>query len=143
MIKSGIDITFAAPSGWQEFREGNRLVFQRTGEELIISGSKIEGHGPEEEILPIKEQLFEKAVTAVKQAAAHPELRVTGPLKRDFSNQWLECWTLSAQTLSGDTLFYESIVRTGRSVVLITYEAPHTPDAAITYRDFIRSIRPK
>lgn len=143
MIISGTDLSYEIPIEWQYFSDGNRLVLQGTNnEEIIISGSSIQGDGTKADLISIRERLFQNAVTSVNNAATHPELTITDPLERDVSHQELECWTLRSRTLTGETLFIETIITTDRGVTLITFEAPNTPESEGIYLKFIRSIRP-
>ena len=142
MILHGTNISFEIPISWQHFADGSRLVLHGTsGEELIVSGSKIEGKESEAELATIMERLFQGAVKSAEDAASHPDLVVTQTLDRDPHNQEIDCWTLRSRTTSGDTLFIESVVRSAYGVTLITYQAPNTVESEEIYVRFIRSMR--
>jgi hypothetical protein len=90
-------------------------------EELIVSGSMVEGSGSLDESAPIRQGLFDNALKAVEQAAAHPDLEITKPFARDDSISHVDCWTIHAQTRSGDIMLSEAVVTGDRGVLLITF----------------------
>jgi hypothetical protein len=143
MFISSTNLSYEIPEGWRHFVDGDRLVLQGpNGEELIISGAYIQGQGNQAEVKAAKERVFQAAVTSVYRGADHPDLTITTPLGRDATNPALECWTLRTKTIAGDGLFIQSILLTDVGVAIITFEAPHTKQAAETYLRFLRAIRP-
>lgn len=141
MKKIGTVFKFEAPNGWSQFQEGSRQVFRGPNcEELIVSASLIQGIGTTGDLAVVQRRLFQNAEQSVKNAAAHPALKVTQPFQRDASILKLECWTLLAQTHEGDTLFHQAVFHDPRGVLLATLEAPDTANAANVFKEFVQSV---
>jgi hypothetical protein len=141
VTKIGSVFQFTAPAGWRQFQEGGRQIFQGPNrEELIVSGGVIDGAGQMAELASIQERLFKNAEISVKMAAADPALKVTRAFQEETRTGGLECWSLQAETLEGDTLFYQAVFRTARGVLLSTLEAPNTASVKRTFEEFVRSV---
>lgn len=141
MTETGTVFKFAAPNGWGQFQEGSRHIFHGPNrEELIVSASLIQGIGTTGDLAAVRERLFLNAEQSVKNAAAHPALKVTQPFQQDTSVQKVECWTLLAHTQEGDALFYQAVFRDPRGVLLATLEAPNTQDSAKAFEQIICSV---
>ena len=140
-MKLGTTFIFAAPVGWKQLQEGGRHKFQGPNrEELIVSGSLIQGIGTAGGLAAAQNQLFHNAEQSAKTAAAHPALKVTQPFQPDAQASKVECWTLHAQTNDGDTLFYQAVFRSPRGVMLATLEGPNTSGSVDAFDHFIRSV---
>jgi hypothetical protein len=141
MIKIGTVFKFAAPDGWQQFQENSRYIFHGPNrEELIVSASLIQGIGTSGDREGVQQKLFQNAEQSVKNAAAHPALKVMRPFQREARASNVECWSLHAQTHEGDTLFYQSVCRGPRGVLLATLEAPNTSHSQNIFDQFINSV---
>jgi hypothetical protein len=141
MTKIGTVFQFAAPNGWTEIRDGSRYVFHGPNrEELIVSASLIQGIGTRSDLAAVQQRLFQNAEQSVKNAAAHPALKVTQPFQQNSNVSKVECWTLLAQTQEGGTLFYQTVFRDPRGVLLATLEAPDTASAADAFVQFVKSV---
>lgn len=142
MLKIGLAFEFEVPDGWMEFTKGNSHVFQGPNtEELIVSGTRIEGVGSDAELEAIRHRILQNALESVKQAASHPELEVTRSLERDEKVRHLEYWSLTSQTADRGTLFLESVFLAERGLLLVTFEAPNTITSTALYDRFIQSVR--
>jgi hypothetical protein len=105
-----------------------------------VSASLIQGLGTAGDLAAVQQRLFENAEQSVKNAAAHPALRVTQPFERNAGVSKVECWTLLAQTQEGDALFYQAVFRDARGVLLATLEGPNTASAANAFEQLVKSI---
>jgi hypothetical protein len=141
MTKIGTVFTFAAPSGWSEFREGSRYVFHGPNrEELIMSAFLIQGGGTSASPLELQQRLFRNAEGAARAAASHSALKVTHPFMRKPVRSGLECWMLRAETHEGDTLFHQAVVQDPRGVLLASFEAPNTLHSVQTFEQVVESL---
>lgn len=142
MKKTGFAFEFEPPDGWVEFKDGARHVFQGPGgEELIISGYVVEGAASGASLDDVRGRLFDGAVRSIEDAASHPELEVTAPLRRDENVENCPCWRLGAKTLDGETLFEQAIFTGERAVLLVTFESPNNAGAEESYARFLRTVR--
>lgn len=141
MTKIGTVFKFVTPNGWNQFQEGARHVFHGPNrEELIVSVSLIQGIGTTGDLAAVQQRLFQNAEQSVKNAAAHPALKVTQPFQQKANVSKLECWTLQAQTQEGDTLFHQALFRDPRGVLLATFEAPNSTNSVTLFEQFLMSV---
>jgi len=137
----GTVFIFAAPDGWSEIRDGNRYIFHGpNGGELIVSASLIQGVGRTGDLTTIQQRLFQNAEESVKNAVAHPALKVTQPFQQDVRTTKIKCWSLLAETSEEDTLFYQAVFHDARGVLLATFESPNTMEAVNAFDQFIKSV---
>ena len=144
MRKQGFSFEFDPPA-WTETGTEHRLVFRGpNGEELIISGSVIEGIG--EFVEEVRSRIIENAVKAASKAASHPELRIDRPVApaphRAGPGAALSFWTGKALTHDASTMFAQAVVAGKRGVLLITLEAANTAQSESVYEQFFETIRP-
>ena len=141
MTKIGAVFQFEAPSGWTEIREGSRHIFHGPNrEELIVSVSLIQGIGTTRDLRVVQQRFFQNAEQSVKNAVAHPALKVTQPFQRDASASKIECWTLLAQTLDGGMVFYQKVFHDPRGILLATFEGPNTANGTNAFEQFAKSV---
>lgn len=137
----GTVFKFVAPNGWRQCQQASRHIFHGPNrEELIVSASLIQGIGTTGDLATLNQRLYQNAEQSVKNAAAHPALKVTQPFQQNASGSKLECWTLWAQTQEGDTLFHQAVFRDPRGVLLVTLEAPNTANAVNEFEKFLKSV---
>ena len=141
MTNVGTVFKFAAPNGWQSLQEDGRHIFHGPNrEELIVSSSFIQGIGTTGNLAAVRQNLFQNVEQSVKNAAAHPALKVTQPFQKEAGASKVECWTLRAQTHEGDALFYQAVCLYSRGVLLVTLEAPNTTPAQNVFQEFMKSV---
>lgn len=142
-MKQGFAFEFDPPSGWNDFRESNRFVFQGPREqELIVSGTVVTGRGPAASYHQIKEQLVANAVAAMRRAVDHPDLVVTKDVRESLTAHSLRCWKLDAETTDHNVLFLQGVVEAEGGVLLVTLEAPRDERSRNIFTDFLNGVRP-
>ena len=139
-IDSGIVLDF--PESWKHFTEAGRCIFHTPRrEEIIVSASRVTGSGPASEYAQAVERVFANGLDAVRQAASHPELRVTRQLAEQTGVCKFRSATISAETLTRDVFFGQAVVQHSHGVIVITYEAPFVDGAEHTFHDLLGRIR--
>ena len=142
MTKSGIYLRFFGPTGWTQFHEENKVVYHGPNrEELIVSGTLIVGQSSAEELNHWKQVLLEQTFDVAKKSAAHPDLKIIRDLSPDPRVAEFESWTMRANTVQGDIVFYQSVICHQRGVVLITFEAPNVPESEKVYDAFLKTVQ--
>lgn len=142
MIRNGRYFQFEAPSDWTESIDGSRYVYHGPrDEELTVSATIVEGKVSFAQRQVVEGHLLDNALAAAREAAAHPELKVTKTLALEEGVSALPCWTLVSETRARDVLFCEAVVRVTGGVLLVTLEAPAGPEALQVFRGFLKSLR--
>ncbi len=132
---------FSQPSGWSCVSDKGRHIFHSPNrEELIVSGASIQGTGETSESEEMVAKLFQNAEMAARKAASHPALVVQKEFCRDERLKNADIWTLLCETVEGDVLFYQAVVRNSRGVLIVTFEAANKEVARDQFDKFLRSI---
>lgn len=145
MIAEGLVFEFYPPDDWTSFREGNQYVFQgHNEEELIVSGQIISNADESDESRRLSNELLQKTLKVAENAVNHPDLAVIRELKKETSeSNDFEVWTIYAQTIDKEVLFYEAVFSASQGVLLITYEAPNTEMSKHISSQIINSVKLK
>jgi len=142
MIRRGHNFEMEIPDGWEETRVANRYIYHGPQkEELVVSGTALEGGGSEEEIRAAGRRALEAALEAMRKAAAHPELERIKELARDESISGKDCWTIVSRTKDETTLFSQAAVMNRRGVLLLTFESANSPEALAIFRAVLLGVR--
>lgn len=141
MLRRGSAFEFDAPDDWDEYCQGSRHIYRGPAdEELIVSGSVIQGRGSPDELVRERRRLVEDGLAAMRKASEHPDLVVIeGPVKQDDSG--LEQWMMLSETRDGSILFLQAIVLSDTGLLLVTLETPKLPDTVSAFRSFLRTVR--
>lgn len=145
MIAEELVFEFYPPDEWTSFKEGNQSVFQgRNEEELIVSGQVILNADDSDESRQLSNELLQKSLTAAENAANHPDLAVIRELKKEtLKSDDFEVWTIYAQTIDEETLFYEAVFSSFRGILLVTFESPNTGKSKQIFSQIINSVKLK
>lgn len=140
----GHAFVFEPPAGWGERTEGNRLVFTGpAGEDLQVSGVVVSGSGSAEQSRAAASSALANALTAVREAAAHPALKELTPLRQTKSTVSTTCWEVASTADGGATLFAQAVVGGPHGVLLATIEGPARPATTAVFRALLESVRPR
>jgi hypothetical protein len=126
-------------------RDGDRFIYHGPrGEELIVSGTLLEGQGDAATVADAQTRLLQNAMDSASSAASHPDLVTVKPLleDREAVAAPLRAWTVVSETKPRDALFAQAIVSNGMDVLLITFESPYDPERFETFRRFLKGVRP-
>lgn len=142
-MKQGFAFEFDPPSGWNDFRDGNRFVFHGPEEqELIVSGAVIAGHGSSASYEEIKDDLVANAIQAMKRAVDDPDVVIKNEITESVTAQNLRSWSMDAETRDRAIIFLQTAVEAEGGVLLATLEAPYDESARRIFKDFINGVRP-
>lgn len=122
---NGHDFAITFPCGWLVDDSATPAVCHGpTGEEVIISASRIDGNGAESERGTVVGQLFANAKVAMRNAAAQSDLRSISPLSehvRPDGSLVAECLS---ESRDGQTRLAQWAVAHRATVVMVTHECP-------------------
>jgi hypothetical protein len=134
----GLAMTFAAPGGWSERRQGSRLIFEGPeGEVLQVSGSAVP-QGATDEALS---GLVENGLATIREAAADADLAEVMPLQRVLDTPQLMRWETAATSDGGAAVFAQALVATPRGVLLATIYGAADPTTLSTFGEVLASVR--
>jgi hypothetical protein len=142
VLRIGRHFQFEAPDGWEESREGTRWVYRGPlGQELIISASFVDGHGPLADRQEAEQVLLSNAMKAAREGASQEGLVNVIPLKPNEAVTELPCWSYVSETVEKDVSFVGAVLASGGGVLLATLEGPYGYEILETFRKFLRSVR--
>ena len=129
---------FGLPSGWFHQPDSRPALFHGPqGAELIVSSSKINGDGSDDQRRDLLRRVLENAEKSMLEAASHPDLRVTKAMQRSTTAQG-QISRLDAVTRDGSVQFVQISVAHQVTVILFTFEAP--VGAAAAFAGFLTSV---
>jgi hypothetical protein len=101
----------------------------------------VTGAGPSKEQQALKQKLVDNALAAILSTARQPGLRIVKDLAPDERAQEVTCWTIESETLDRSEVLFQSVLSSGRGVLLVTFEGYNSAVATAVYDNFIRSVR--
>ncbi len=136
-------IVFEVPAGWRHDGTGRHLVLHGPGgEELIVSGARVEGAGTPEARQEVRVRLLENGLEAMRRAAADPELRKDGALADEVLASGHQLWMLSSLSRDRQVAFVQALLGHDDGVLLMTLEGPPAAATRAVLRRFAEGVRP-
>ena len=89
----------------------------------------------------VSDALLSNGLEALRRGADHPDLKIIKPLALEEGKCIFPTWTVIAETKERDILFCQALISEPGAVLLLTLEAPHSPDVLAFLWNVLASVR--